>query len=206
MSIVNNIFCPDCDSVLDISKSVVKKVFNFDESQTSVSEEESDNGNKIIEKILQNSNNENIEKIFENVKIDKIKSSESYVKLNNMKKKTVNDTIEKYLTHLNNNNIHAYYFCKSCSWSQKIKPGTQIMNKTSDESQVSYFNIDKLKNKIYDSSLLRTRNYICPNDKCPANTDDTKHEAVIYRINNTINKTTMTKYTCVACQYVFNAQ
>ena len=40
MSIVSNIFCTECDSILDISKTIIKKVFDVDNTPSSMSEEE----------------------------------------------------------------------------------------------------------------------------------------------------------------------
>lgn len=138
MSEVRNIFCPECDSLLDISKSIPKKVTNDSDTKS--------------------------------------EDNQSF-----------------------DNNTQAYYFCKSCNWSLKIEPETRILNKTSVDNKMTYLNIDKYKNKMHSKILPYTRNYICPNKKCISNTDNEKHEAVMFRINNTMRII----YTCCACNSVF---
>lgn len=140
MSIVHNIFCPECDSILDISKTVVKKQKN--------------------------------------------ESSE-----------TPSD--EKQISTLDNS-INTYYTCKSCSWFQKIKSGTLLLNKIGNSNQTTYYNLDKYKNKVYSNILPYTRNYVCSNKECIGNTDLKKHEALIFRINGTME----TMLICCACESI----
>lgn len=199
MPAVHNIFCPECDSILDISKTTTKKIINLDETPTSVSDENEDKIENLINKLLVE---ENIDKLMENIKIDKITSHESYKKLDKNKKQILSEKLDKYALTLVDNNMLSYYLCKSCSWSQKLKPETQILTKTGGDSQTSYLNTNRYKNRIHSRILPYTRNYICPNKECPGNTDPEKHEAVIYRINDTMR----TMYTCCACQEVFGAQ
>lgn len=199
MSVVHNIFCPDCDSILDISKTTTKKVIDLDETPSSVSEEGEDKIEKIINKILAE---EDVEKLIENIKTDKIVNSEVYKKLDKNKKHIINEKLEGLSEKTIDSSLLSYYSCKSCGWSQKIKPGTQILTKTGGDSQSSYMNTQRYKNKIYSKVLPFTRNYICPNKNCPGNKDKEKHEAVMYRINDTMR----TMYTCCACQTVFGAQ
>jgi hypothetical protein len=200
MSVVGNIFCPECDSVLDISRASTKKVYDLDQTPSSVSEDGEDKITNLIIKILKN---DEIDDLLENIKPEQITSHEYFQKLDKTKKEIVNKKIEKYISKSSSNSsTQAYYVCKTCSWSQKIKPGTQILSKIGGNNQITYLNIDKYKNKIYSRVLPFTRNYICPNKDCPGNKDYKKHEAVIFRVNDTLR----TMYTCCACQTVFNAQ
>jgi hypothetical protein len=154
MSIVSNIFCPECDSVLDISKTVIKKVFDIDDTPSSMSEEEPK---------------------------DKTKK-------------------EAEIENTTDASSQLYYICKSCHWTQKIKPGTQIMSKINSSGEITYLNLNKHKNKINSSILPYTRNYLCPNDKCIGNKEKDKHEAVMFRANGTMK----TMYVCCGCQTVFS--
>jgi hypothetical protein len=199
MPAVHNIFCPECDSILDISKTTTKKIIDLDESPSSVSDENDDKIGNLIKQLL---TEENIDNLMENIKIDKITSHDAYKKLDKNKKQILNEKLEKYSLTLVDTSMVSYYLCKSCSWSQKLKPETQILTKTGGDSQTSYLNSNRYKNKIYSRVLPYTRNYICPNKNCSGNKDPEKHEAVIYRINDTMR----TMYTCCACQEVFGAQ
>lgn len=155
MSIVSNIFCPECDSVLDISKTIIKKVFDVDSTPSAVSDDnDNDNDNKI--------------------------------------EKTNSTDISS----------HLYYICKSCSWSQKIKNGTQIMSKINSSNEATYLNLNKHKNKKNSNILPFTRNYLCPNTNCVGNKEKEKHEAVMFRANGTMK----TMYVCCACQTMFSSQ
>lgn len=161
MSIVSNIFCPECDSVLDISKTILKKVLDVDITPTSMSEEE--------------------------------QKEEKKEKSKNKKKEEEIET---------DASSQLYYVCKSCFWSQKIKPGTQIMSKINSSSEITYLNINKHKNKINSHTLPFTRNYLCPNEKCIGNKEKEKHEAVMFRANGTMK----TMYVCCGCETVFTGQ
>jgi hypothetical protein len=195
----HNIFCPECQSVLDISKTIAKSTPNEDDGSSSNSNIEDDNIKLIIDKIIKK---DDVENLLENINIDKVTNHEEYKKLDKEKKHIINEALEKYAVKYVDSSMVSYFFCKACLWSKKIKPGTQILSKTGGDSQTSYLNIDKYKNRKYSRILPFTRNYICPNDKCPGNKDKEKHEAVMYRINDTLK----TMYTCCACQAVFNAQ
>jgi len=156
MSVITNIFCPECDSVLDISRTAIKKHYNIDNTPSSVSDENTETEKK------DNEDKEDNEDIT----------------------------------------TQAYYICKYCYWSQKIKPGTQIMTKINSNSETTYLNLNKHKNKINSNILPFTRNYICPNKNCDGNKDKIKHEAVMFRVNGTMQ----IMYICRACNETFIGQ
>lgn len=204
MSIIGNIFCSDCDRILDISRTSSKKSYNLSMTPSSVSsDDDTDKITEIIDKILVNTDDDNIE-FMEDIKAEHITSHEYFQKLNSAKKKIVSEKMEKYILKLSSsdNSTQSYYVCKSCSWSQKIKPGTQILSRIGGDNQASYLNIGKYKNKIFSRVLPFTKNYVCPNEKCPGKKNKSLHEAVIFRVNDTLR----TMYTCCACQTVFSAQ
>jgi DNA-directed RNA polymerase subunit M/transcription elongation factor TFIIS len=197
MSITANIFCPECDSILDISRIASKKQYDIDIDISSDDDNDADKIKILINKIL---NDEIIEKI-NNIKIDQITTHPSFIKIDNNKKKLVLDKVNDLFIP-DDASMHAFYVCKTCSWSQKIKPGTQIMSKIGTNTQTNYLNMGRYKNKIYNRVIPRTRNFICPNTKCIGKKDISKHEAVIYRHNDSMK----IMYTCVACQEVFFGQ
>jgi hypothetical protein len=198
MSIVSNIFCPECDSVLDISRISGKKTYDLDNTPSSMSDQDEDKIGKIINKLV---NNENVDNLIENIKMEQIVSHEMFQKMDKNKKNSISEKIENIFSKIDVSS-QAYYICKTCSWSQKIKPGTQILSKIGGGSQTSYLNMDRFKNKIYSKTLPFTRNYICPNKECSGNKDHTKHEAVFFRVNDNMH----TLYACCACQSIWNAQ
>jgi hypothetical protein len=201
MSVVGNIFCPECDSVLDVSRTSTKKTYDLDATPSSVSDDGEDRIINFINKILKH---EEVDDILENIKAEQITGHEYFQKLDKAKKEVVNNKIEKYMSKSasSDSSTLAYYVCKTCSWSQKIKPGTQILSKIGGNNQATYLNVDRYKNKIHSRVLPFTRNFICPNKDCPGNKDNKKHEAVIFRVNDSLR----TMYACCACKTVFNAQ
>ena len=201
MSVTNNIFCPECDDILDISRIPTKKIYDVDVSPSSVSDEGEDKVSTLITKLLKEKQDSDVEDLIENLKIEQITSHNAFQKLDKAKKTSVSEKLEKLFAKIDIS-TQAYYVCKTCLWSQKIKPGTQILSKMGMGSQGSYLNLDKYRNMANCKILPYTRNYICPNKDCPGNKDLIKHEAVFYRIDNTMN----TMYTCCACRQVWGAQ
>jgi hypothetical protein len=197
MSVTNNIFCPECDSVLDISRTSIKKIYDIDAS-ASASEDNIDHIEILINKLLKN---ENIDGMIDNIKSEQITSHNAFKNLDKAKKDKVLQNIDKALVKIDIS-AQAFHFCKTCSWTQKIKSGTQILSKIGGGGQSSYLNIDKYKNKINSNILPFTRNFVCTNKDCLGNKDPEKHEAVFFRVNNTMN----TMYVCRACKSIWNAQ
>ena len=93
------------------------------------------------------------------------------------------------------NKIGHYYICRLCNHMEEIKPGTILFNKPTHVTVQK--NIFCNENKIHDPTLPVTRNYICPNDKCPTNKQNVLKEAVMYRINE---DTYTTYYICKVCK------
>lgn len=193
MPTASNIFCVECDSILDISRTGSKKQYVFDGSSD---EEEGDRIKKIISKMLKQ---ESVK--VENINKDQIMKHEDFLKLTNNDKKTVLTTYDK-LSNVIDSSSQAYYVCRTCGWSQKMKGETQILSKIGNDTQTTYLNKDRYKNRVYNRVLPITRNYICPNKNCPGNKNSEKHEAVMYRHNDTLR----IMYTCIACQEVFFSQ
>jgi len=191
-----NIFCPDCGSVLNISK-------------TNISSKQSQNINLLsndddIDNIIKKASMEEEDNIFlpENFNLETFLNNKNFIKLPDNKKKLIMGKIEKNLA-IDNSSL-LFYSCKSCSWTQKIPPGTKLLTKVSNSEKNSsqYSNLEKYKNKIHSNILPLTRNYICPNKSCPSATDFNKREAVIFRENNNSMKVL---YICKACTEIFES-
>ncbi|ATZ80382.1 DNA-dependent RNA polymerase 2 subunit Rpb9 [Bodo saltans virus] len=178
-------FCPVCSGILDIAKTVNKK--NITEAIETESSNDIDN---IVNELLKGNDVD-----LSGTKINQITASESYNKLDKSKKANILTKLETLVSQ-NDETINAFYVCSNCAYSRKIEPQTLIASKIGANSQNNYFNINRYENKIYNRALRRTRNFICPNDKCPGKKDDLKHEAVMYRIDGTMQ----IMYTCCACK------
>jgi hypothetical protein len=178
-------FCPVCYGILDIAKTVNRKPL----SDLTVTESD-DNVGTTIEELLKGNDVD-----LNGTKINQIKSSEVYNKLDKSKKAFLLTKIESLVSQ-NDETTNAYYVCSNCSFSKKIDPQTLITSKIGINSQNNYVNVDRYENKIYNRALRWTRNFICPNDKCPGKKDHTIHEAVMYRIDGTMQ----IMYTCCACK------
>ena len=191
-----NIFCPECDGILDITKSNPnpKNIYNFDKSNSTSEDVNVDKIGTIIDNINNNINVENI-----GVELEQIKNHSKFQNLSKSEQQKLLEKIEKKLFMNKLNNINqAFYICKSCNWAKPIEPGTEVLSKISlnNVNNTNIF-IDQNKNNIYSNILPFTRNYTCPNKKCVGNTEPIKHEAVMKRVNMKVI------YTCCACQSVF---
>lgn len=193
-------FCPDCKSILDISKTGTKKAVNFDDTASEMSDDNEDKIKIIIEKITSKQKIDNID----NINVEQIKNHEAFKKLDKAAKTSVLEKIARLESRSQNQDDGpmAFYKCKACGYSKPIETGTIVMSRLGISTQKSYENLDKYKNKIYNRALPRTRQYICPNKNCVGTKDHTKHEAVMYRLGDS----TQICYTCVACQEVFVGQ
>lgn len=88
--------------------------------------------------------------------------------------------------------------CSSCGSDYPLHPGTTIYS-LNFRKQQSSFNDDNLELKLYDNTLPRTKDYICPFEDCETNKkgfDLSKKEAVFYRANGTYHL----KYACCNCE------
>ncbi|AXN91010.1 putative DNA-dependent RNA polymerase subunit Rpb9 [Namao virus] len=92
------------------------------------------------------------------------------------------------------NVIKYKYICKSCNSSFIMLPNT-VTASFNFEKKIHYHD-NNISLKINDSTLPRTKDYICPNADCPSHKDDVTKEAVIYRANS---KNYNVKYACTIC-------
>jgi len=86
----------------------------------------------------------------------------------------------------------AYFICRSCKNYKQIEPGTLIYSKSYNTNRDN--EMDDYTYVIHDSTLARTRNYICQNKKCSTHKSDTDKEAVL-----TKNSLDQVIYVCTIC-------
>jgi hypothetical protein len=187
------LFCPECDSILDISRSAPKKTYNVDNTPSEMTDTDEDKIGIIINKLIKN---EKVE--IENIKIDQITEHESFKKLDKDKKNSLLSRLDSLLQK-QDDQVSSYYTCTTCLFSKKIETGTLVTSIIGGNSQTGYINMDRFKNKVYEKALPFTRNYQCPNKKCKSRTDKEMREAVMYRIGETMRM----GYTCTACNTSF---
>jgi hypothetical protein len=144
---------------------------------------------------------------IDNLDINKFFASPSFKKLKSDEKEYVYNKIQDILpknkkkimklTKNDNTSNLAFFVCANCSFTRKIEPGTLIFSRTSTAINYGVDDYDDMENIL---TLPITRNYICPNDKCPSHEDYNKKEAVFFRVNNTY----AVKYVCITCKTIFN--
>jgi hypothetical protein len=189
------LFCKSCSNIVDISKSGVVKNFNIDDDPASLSDNDEDLIESIIEKLLKDNSVD-----LKNITTEQILNHDAYIKLDKTKKSTIKSKLEEIVSKQNDTTSSASYVCKTCSRIDEIPEGTIIASKLGTNTQTEYYNEERFKNKVYNQACKYTRAYICPNKSCIGNTDKTKHEAIIYRVGDTMT----TMYTCMACRTVIH--
>jgi hypothetical protein len=122
--------------------------------------------------------------------------------LNNISEEDLkNILINKYREFVKSQkNISTFYLsCTNCSTTYFLEPETIIDSINFEKSAI--INDDDIKARISDPTLLRTKDYICPNSKCQTNLKKSdknmllEKEAVFYRSGKEYN----IKYICCLC-------
>ena len=178
------LFCPECDSLLDINKQTSESTFN---KNMDIKENET-----ILKKML---NSEDItDKEVASVNIDIITETQTYLKLDKKTKQSINKKITDLINKLKK--THGFiYKCHKCGYTKPLVEQTLIMSKIGNDSKAP-ITPQKIINVMNDKILPHTRNYICKNPKCISNTDITKRDAVFFRLDNSLQ----TWYVCTACK------
>jgi hypothetical protein len=90
----------------------------------------------------------------------------------------------------------SYFICKTCGFYEPIKNNTLLFT-TSKYNKSHYIptNINA-ENKINSSTLIKTRNYDCPNKECETHKHPELKLANMERINYNSYKV---RYTCFVC-------
>lgn len=188
-------YCPKCDNIMDIGKTIPKPVFNLETPDTVTNTTDDKVNSRIkVEKIIElYKSGEDISKY--NIDIKKVTSNAEFGKLKDSDKKG----ILKILSSDFDDMQAAYRICKNCSYYEKIIDTTLILSRintnisTSVEEDYSYM--------VYDKTLPHTRDYKCKNKSCKTHSDPTLKNAVWFRPK--LNSYS-TYYGCTVCKIVWN--
>jgi hypothetical protein len=192
------LFCPICNNILDISKTVPKIISNIDDkTPNEISSNTESDGLKtdIIENTLQKiiDNDDVTTGELKKLDIEKITQHDFYKKLSKTNKKKVDDKL-LYIRKELDLAISAFYICNNCQYSKPIDQQTLITSRVNDDISNNYTNTEKFKNMVYNKALPVTRNYICKNKDCTSHKKHDMREAVFYRNGMQV------WYTCKACK------
>jgi hypothetical protein len=129
---------------------------------------------------------------------------ETYLTKKNVAATERQKILDKYNVMRSQKQIISKYIikCTSCGENYVLHPETIIYSLNFGKQQTS-FNDDNIDLKIYDQTLPRTKDYICPNTKCETNTknfNNNNKEAVFYRASKSYH----IKYACVNCKTSWN--
>lgn len=188
-----NIFCENCDNILDIARSLKNNNFNDSEtpialSENNISETKSDKSEINYEYLLKKVENEEvlIDDELKSIDIKDMVKNEYYKKM--AKKGEIKKRIIDMIDDMGNSdsNKNAYMICKKCSFSKIIESGFCIVSKSQDGSisYHDYINESFYRNKIHISTMPYTRNFNCPNKECPVYVKKISPEAIFFRKNS----------------------
>ncbi len=202
-------FCPTCNNILNITKNPPKNkqagpIQNLETPNTvSATDNEDqqpddvmDDSTKIEQIINKLANNEAVsENDLGDFKLEQFLKHKTYQKLDKKIKPNVQVKLTTFFEKLEDA-TSAYYHCGICSYTKPIEPGTLVASRMSSGATNMYMNMDRLKNRVHNSILPYTRNYICTNKNCVSHNDHSKREAVMFRVGSSVQ----VWYTCCACQ------
>lgn len=198
----NNTFCQNCNNTLDISRSlnITDNKIDSDTPNTVTSADNKTTVEVDYKSIIQKL--ENNEKLT-NTELLSIDFND-LVKDNYYKKLTTKSNIKKTLMNMlddmenSDNDKNGFLFCNNCNYSRALDPNTKIMSKNPDGviTTQEYINEANYRNKIHIRTLPRTRNFNCPNSKCPGKHNKTPIEAIFFRKNSFSYEMV---YVCVNC-------
>lgn len=95
---------------------------------------------------------------------------------------------------INKSVYNDYFICNTCNNNDIIVPGTLLLVKTDNINLLKHVNSDI---KINNPTLLQTRNYICPNEKCETHKFPELRHANMERISHDSYKI---RYICKICK------
>ena len=177
-------FCPKCNFLLDITKKVAGQDINEISSVDVFIERSLNNDLSNIIKIKFNNND-----LIKNKKFKKLSKEEQQIITN------------KYDIYTKDNIVNAYFYCDNCNYNTKLEAGAIIFKTSTTNSLEEEENV--LVSRILDKTLPRTKDFICPNQKCETNKklNSKDREAVFYRpTSNSYNL----KYVCCTCKTSWN--
>ena len=189
-------FCPKCDNFLDISKTILTKLYvNIEESPSEISDDTKiDNIENLINTYIKNKTIQ-IDDI-NNIYLEQIINHQSYKKLDKTTKTELNTYLQNLYNTVNDSSNSAYYICKVCNYSEVILKDTLIISKKNSDTSSNYLKTNSYKNMYKVLSLPRTTNYKCINEKCDSFKDNDKKIAVFFRDQLSYQ----IWYSCLSCK------
>jgi len=125
---------------------------------------------------------------------------DNFLNKKNIKEAEKKRITEFYTEKIEKKHVTSKYIlkCSTCGSEYPLNPETTIYSLNFGKQQV-LFNDDIIDLKLYDPTLPRTKDYICPNQECETNTkgfDTSKKECVFYRAKGSYHL----KYACLNCK------
>lgn len=189
-------FCPNCNKVLNVSKTKLSQLSKISKDVTS----DSDIGlnyDEIVKKLEENK--ELTYREIELIDIDVLQQNATFQKSNFKSKiKKIITDLQSGTTAEDNNELGVtrfYFVCEICRYSTEIPNGKLVSSWTSSSHEDH--NIKKLKNKILSSVYPHTRAYLCKNKKCPTITDGKPNDAIFF--DKEPGKSFQKCFVCCAC-------
>ena len=183
----NNTFCQNCNNTLDVSRNVIINDTKLDtETPNTMSSDTKINIDykSIIQKIENNIKPTNNELI--SIDFNELVKNSYYKKLTkkNIIKKNILDMIDDMEN--SDSDKKAFFYCNNCNYSKPITNNTMILSRHPRDIVSTHDYIDEAsyRNKIHMRTMPRTRNFNCPNNKCPGKTNNTPIEAIFFRKNS----------------------
>jgi hypothetical protein len=200
MEVTNDIYCPNCNYILEITKSIkdINKIEDTTPDTLSTENEElvKVDYETIIKKVQKGENPTNEE--LESIDIVDIIKDPYYKKLSN--KGEIKKIILELIEDMGNadDNIQCYVFCKTCGYNKKMKNNFNVLVRKKDNL---YDRKDKniesnYRNKVHMRTMPSTRNFKCNNNECPSIKNKVSSEAIFFRKNSNSYETI---YVCKRC-------
>lgn len=178
--------CPKCRNALNVSKKTFNEKFETKEYNEELI--------KKVFKYIKETNEQSLMQILPRLDIDSIVQHESFNNLTKAEKNFLNDIIKKL-----DSNLSDFVVCQSCYYSEPLKEFTYISTIINTENNTAkYQPIEFDSDKRYSTLNIRTRNFLCPNEKCESRKKPELTCAIIDRIDNS----TAVKYICDVCGIV----
>ena len=183
---MDKFICTKCQFLLTITKSSNTNIIKISTPSEFIN-------------IINSENVANYELILEKKELEKFISGKKNINTSEKQK-----ILEKYDEMITNKQIISKYIfkCTSCGENYILQPETIIYSLNFNKQQTS-FNDDNIDLKLNDNTLPRTKDYICPNNKCETNEKNfntSNKEAIFYRTSKSYHM----KYACVNCKTSWN--
>jgi len=189
-------FCPNCNNSFDITKNVQQTGSSKKLEQVGSSKDTVDY-KKIIDEILNQSYDTiDFSKI---IKEDLLKSKE-FLSLDDEKRSYISNKLldVELKSHYDSQKNVAYFNCNNCGNIKRIKPGTLIYTKTSNEISQNYISSNMMYMN-HSTILPHTKNYTCTNEKCETHKNKSIKDAKMFKPNNSYG----IKHICTVCNTIF---